>query len=130
MKKVFLPLVFILIFSLSTSAQNKKGEWTLSLTASPYPTTTNGENDFGAIGLLSLEYLVSDKVSVAMSLFNSNNTVINDNSGVAIRGYGIVPSVQYYFINKAKYNICGQLGYGLGFSSDDRTVVDLSLIHI
>lgn len=39
----------------------------LSVVVSPYPTTTNNENDFGAMSLASFEFFISNKVSFSGS---------------------------------------------------------------
>jgi len=120
-------ITFTLISLLCTAtlfSQNTKGDWNLSIVASPYPTETNNKNDFGAIGLAGLEFFVSEKVSISTSFFTSNNALFQNDSQVKIQAFGAIPSVQYYFINKKTYNVFGQLGYGFGFSSDGRTNLD------
>lgn len=114
-------LIFILLFCFCSlvHSQNQKGEMILSVQVSPYPTTTNNQDDFGALGLVSLEFFVSNKVSLSGSFFTSNNTLINDNSGVTVRSYGFTPSIHYYFVNKEKWNVFAQAGYGFGY--DDLT---------
>ncbi len=109
--------LFITTFFLSTTifAQNQKGEMILSVEASPYPTTTNNKNDFGALGLASFEFFVSNKVSLSGSFFTSNNTLIKNNSDVTIHSYGFIPSIHYYFVNREKWNVFAQAGYGFGF---------------
>lgn len=91
----------------------------LSVGSSPYPTTTNNYNDFGVLALGSFEFFVFEKVSLSGSFFTSNNTLFKNNSDVTIHSYGIVPSLHYYFINKDKWNVFAQAGYGYGF--EDRT---------
>ncbi|MBT0607192.1 outer membrane beta-barrel protein [Aequorivita echinoideorum] len=113
-------LILLILCGLTVSSQNQKGAMEISISVSPYPTTTNGEDDFGAIGLASFEYFISNKVSFSASFFSSNNTLISNNSKTTIHGYGFVPSIHYYFINKEKWNVHGQLGYGYGF--EDRTL--------
>lgn len=102
----------------------------LSVAVSPYPTTTNNEDDFGAIGLASFEFFVSDKVSLSGSFFTSNNTLIKDNSGVTIHSYGFVPSIHYYFVNKEKWNVFAQAGYGFGFEDQTQGYIENSALRI
>ncbi|MDC8002388.1 hypothetical protein POV26_15175 [Aequorivita todarodis] len=128
MKTLALFICFIIPF-LSVS-QNQKGTMILSVAVSPYPTTTNNEDDFGAIGLASFEFFVSDKVSLSGSFFTSNNTLIKDNSGVTIHSYGFVPSIHYYFVNKEKWNVFAQAGYGFGFEDQTQGYIENSALTI
>ncbi|MBK5213952.1 MAG: hypothetical protein JJE55_09875 [Flavobacteriaceae bacterium] len=128
MKKLALILFFIIPF-LATS-QNQKGEMILSVAVSPYPTTTNNEDDFGAIGLASFEFFVSNKVSLLGSFFTSNNTLIKNNSDVTIHSYGFVPSIQYYFVNKEKWNVFAQAGYGFGFEDQTQGYIQNSALTV
>ena len=128
MKTLALFICFIIPF-LSVS-QNQKGEMILSVAVSPYPTTTNNEDDFGAIGLASFEFFVSDKVSLSGSFFTSNNTLIKDNSGVTIHSYGFVPSIHYYFVNKERWNVFAQAGYGFGFEDQTQGYIENSALTI
>lgn len=111
-------------------SQNTKGEMLLSVGLSPYPTTTNNEDDFGALGLASFEFFVSNKVSISGSFFTSNNTLIKNNSGVTIRSYGFVPSIHYYFVNKEKWNVFAQAGYGYGFEDQTQGYIQNSALTI
>ncbi|MCF6295170.1 MAG: porin family protein [Flavobacteriaceae bacterium] len=116
LKNPFLiPLLFLVFLSFS----QQKGDFAISVTASPFPTQDSYSNDFGLIGKVGLEFFLSNKVSFSGSFFTSNNTVINNDSGITINSYGFIPSVQYYFLDKPKINVFGQLGYGFGF--DDLT---------
>lgn len=128
MKKCF--FVCVIIFSSIVYSQNQKGEILLSVAVSPYPTTTNDENDFGAIGLASFEFFVSNKLSLSGSFFTTNNTLISDNSGVTIHSYGFIPSIHYYFVNKEKWNIFVQAGYGYGFEDQTQGYIQNSALTI
>ena len=128
MKKLFF-VCFCLLGSILYS-QNNKGEMLLSLAVSPYPTTTNNHDDFGALGLASFEFFVSNKVSLSGSFFTSNNTLIKNNSGVTIHSYGFVPSIHYYFVNKEKWNVFAQAGYGYGFEDQTQGYIQNSALTI
>lgn len=128
MKNVLLIIIFL--FSISVFAQNQKGEMLLSVAISPYPTTTNNEDDFGALGLASFEFFVSNKVSLSGSFFTSNNTLIKDNSGVAIHSYGFIPSIHYYFVDKEKWNVFAQAGYGFGFEDQTQGYIENSALTV
>jgi hypothetical protein len=117
-KKNFILLACLFTIFLGFS-QQQKGDLSISLTASPFPTKGENSGDFGVIGKVGMEFFLSDKVSATGSFFTSNNTVIKNDSGTTINSYGFIPTIQYYFLNKAKVNIFGQLGYGMGF--DDLT---------
>lgn len=114
-------LSLFLIFSISITAQNEKGNWNIFLSASPYPTQTNGEDDFGFLALAGMEFFISDKVSLGGAFFTSHNSTLQNDSGVDIKGYGFVPSIHYYFVNKAKWNVYGHAGYGFGYDEDSRS---------
>lgn len=128
MKKL-LFLSFCLICAIANS-QNNKGESLLSVAISPYPTTTNDHNDFGAMGLASFEFFVSEKVSLSGSFFTTNNTLIADNSGLTIHSYGFIPSLHYYFLNKEKWNVFAQTGYGYGFEDQTQGYIQNSALTI
>jgi hypothetical protein len=109
-------LSLLLLFATLTSfSQNKKGDISLSITASPFPTTNSNSNGFGVIAKAGMEFHVSENVSFQGSFFTSNNVLFKNDSGININSYGFIPSVQYYFLNKPKFNVFGQLGYGFGF---------------
>ncbi|SRX52663.1 outer membrane beta-barrel protein [Aequorivita sp. CIP111184] len=125
-----LLFLFTFLFCSITFAQNQKSEMILSIALSPYPTTTNNEDDFGAIGLASFEFFVSNKVSLSGSFFTSNNTLVKDNSGVTIHSYGFMPSIHYYFVNKEKWNVFAQVGYGFGFEDQTQGYIENSALTI
>lgn len=118
--KHFLSFLLVMI-TLTGFSQNKKGDSFLSITASPFPTTNSDRNDFGIIAKVGLEFHLSNKVSFQGSFFSSNNVLFKDDSGVNINSYGFVPSVHYYFVNTAKLNVFGQLGYGFGYEDLTRS---------
>lgn len=128
MKKLL--LLFSFLFCITVFGQNQKGETLLSLGISPYPTTTNNKDDFGAIGLGSFEFFVSNKISLSGSFFTSNNTLLKDNSGVTIHSYGFIPSIQYYIVNKEKWNIFAQAGYGFGFEDQTQGYIENSALTV
>ena len=107
--------LLLVMASLTSFSQNKKGDITLSITASPFPTTYSGNDDFGVIGKTGLEFHISEKVSFQGSFFTSNNVLFKNESGTNISSYGMIPSVQYYFVNTSRFNVFGHLGYGFGF---------------
>jgi hypothetical protein len=110
-----LIILFLVVLPLLVVAQNQKGNISLSITASPFPTTYAGHHDFGVISKAGLEFQVSDKLSFEGTIFTSNNVLFKNDSGVSINSYGFVPTVNYYFFNKPRYSVFGQLGYGFGF---------------
>lgn len=119
MKLILLSLTLLL--STCIFAQNEKGDWNISLSASPYPTESYGENDFGFIGLAGMEFFVSEHVSLGGYFFTSDNSTFKNDSNFSIKSYGFVPSIQYYFVNKPKWNVYGHAGYGFGFDNDTRS---------
>ena len=125
MKSNYSILIIALLLSFYMFSQNTKGDIAISITASPFPTTYNNSDDFGIIGKAGLEFFLSDKVSLSSSFFTSNNTIINNDSGTTINSYGFIPSLQYYFLNKPKINVFGQLGYGFGFEDLTRIYGDI-----
>lgn len=129
MKKLLI-ILFTFLFCLTAFAQNQKGEMILSVSVSPYPTTTNNEDDFGALGLANFEFFVSNKVSLSGSFFTSNNTLIKNNSDVTIHSYGFVPSIHYYFLNKEKWNVFAQAGYGFGFEDQTQGYIENSALRV
>ena len=130
MRNLILIIFFCIFNSLCCFAQNQKGEVTISIVASPYLTETNNEDDFGAIGLASVEFFLSNKVSLGGNFFTSSNTLLKNNSGTTIHSYGFIPSIQYYFVNKQKFNVFGQLGYGYGFEDLTRGNIQNSALTV
>lgn len=128
MKKLL--LICICLLGSIVYSQNQKGEMLLSVGVSPYPTTTNNKDDFGAMGLASFEFFISNKVSLSGSFFTSNNTLIKNNSGVTIHSYGFTPSIHNYFLNKEKWNVFTQAGYGFGFEDQTQGYIQNSALTI
>lgn len=131
--KLSLPLFFIFITTISYSQIQKK-EMQLSLQFAPYITNQNNniENstDVGYIGIINFELFISKNISVSTGFFTSNNTLFKNESGTTINSYGILPSAQYYFINKKKFTIFGTVGYGFGFEDLTRLNIQNSAITI
>lgn len=126
-KLLFLSICLICAFA---NSQNNKGESLLSVALSPYPTTTYGENDFGAMGMVSFEFFVLNQVSISGNFVTTNNTLIFNNSGVTIHSYGFIPSIHYYFVNKEKWNVFAQAGYGYGFEDQTQGYIQNSALTI
>ena len=118
---LFCSLVCLLIFQNGFS-QLKKGDQLLSVTFAPYPTTSNGEKDFGIIAKVDAEFLLTNRLSLVTSGFYSNNTAFDNASGITFNAFGVIPSLQYYILNKEKWNVYALAGYGFGFT--DRSFRD------
>jgi hypothetical protein len=126
----FKILLSLLLFASVFYGQQSKGDIMISVSASPFPTTTDNNDDFGAIGMASLEFSVSNKVSFSGNFFTSNNTLIKNESNTTIHSYGFIPSIQYYFFNKEKFNVYAGLGYGFGFEDLTRGTIENSALTI
>ncbi|RMB63271.1 porin family protein [Dokdonia sinensis] len=116
--KTLCTLVFIAILSLSTDAicQIEKGDRFASISFAPYPTTSNDEKDFGIIVKADAEFLLTNRLSFVTSGFYSSNTAFENASGVRLNAFGIIPSLQYYVVNKDRWNVHVLAGYGFGFT--------------
>lgn len=127
-KKCF--FVFFLSMSIIGYSQSSKGDMSISITASPL-TQANTAN-LGLIGKVGLEFFISSNVSVQGNFFASNSNVIKDDNGFNINSYGVLPTIQYYFTNKEKFNLFGQLGYGFGFDDETRNfgVIENSALRV
>jgi hypothetical protein len=128
--KNLLAVVCLMVGVSSMFAQIKKGDMSLSVRASPFPTTYGDSNDFGVIGLAGFEFFVSNRVSLMGSFFSSNNTIIRNDSDTTIRAYGFIPSIQYYFVNKENFKIYGNFGYGFGFEDLRRGEIQNSSLTV
>lgn len=131
MKKTILILILCFIATtITTQAQHEKGDIMTSLLVSPFPTTSDNQDDFGIIGKINLEFFVSNKVSFSGSFFTTNNTLITNDSGLTIHSYGFIPSIQYYLLNNEKFNLFAQLGYGFGFEDRTRREIENSALTV
>ncbi len=128
--KYKLLIAFVFFVSVSAYSQHQKGSWNASIAVSPYPIEVSGENDFGVLGIGSLEFFVSEKISFSGSFFTSNNNLFKNDSELKLRSYGFIPAIQYYFLNKEKFAVYVQAGYGFGFKSDERTTLDNESLRI
>lgn len=119
-KEIQLLFILCLIFSTSALAQNPKKGIQAFVVASPFPTETNNQNDFGLLAMAGAEFFVTNTFSFSGNFFTSNNTLFKNNSDLTIHSYGFLPTIQYYFIDKSKFSSFGMLGYGFGF--EDQTI--------
>jgi hypothetical protein len=126
-EQLLLLALFITVISYS---QHQKGSWNASAAISPYPIEVNGENDFGILGIGTLEFFISNKISFSGSFFTSNNDLFKNDSELKLRSYGFIPGVQYYLWNKEKFSVYAQAGYGFGFKSDARTNLDNEALRL
>lgn len=116
MKSNIIFLLICLFSSYTLLAQLEKGDQLFSFTFAPYPTTTNDEEDFGVIVKADAEFLLTNRLSFVTSAFYSNNTTFGNASGISFNAFGVIPSLQYYLINKEKWTVYGLTGYGFGFT--------------
>jgi Outer membrane protein beta-barrel domain len=125
-------LIFAFMFCVSfcVLSQIQKGSWNASAAISPYPIEVAGENDFGVLGIGSLEFFISERFSFSGSFFASNNDFFKNDSELKLRSYGFIPAVQYYLLNKEKFAVYVQAGYGFGFKSDERTNLDNEALRL
>ncbi|MFC4633805.1 outer membrane beta-barrel protein [Dokdonia ponticola] len=108
--------IFCVFFYQNGFSQLEKGDRLFTVTLAPYPTTSNGEKDFGMIVKADAEFLLTNRLSFVTSGFYSNNTTFDNVSGISFNAFGIVPSLQYYAMNKEKWSVYGLAGYGFGFT--------------
>ncbi|WP_299208200.1 outer membrane beta-barrel protein [uncultured Dokdonia sp.] len=116
MKSQRIVLLISLFLSCTVFAQLEKGDQLFSIAFAPYPTTSNGEKDFGVIAKADAEFLFTNRFSLVTSAFYSNNTTFNNASDISFNAFGVIPSLQYYFVNKEKWTVYGLVGYGFGFT--------------
>lgn len=119
MKKQLFVIVLCLLASFEAISQFQKNDNLVALSVAPYPTTTSDENDFGLILKVDAEFFIANKLSFVTTAFYSSNTAFTNASGVALQAYGIIPSLQYYLINKERWSIHLLGGYGFGFTDRD-----------
>ena len=123
MKLVHLfAIIATLCLSTNAFAQLEKGDHFVGISLAPYPTTSNGEKDFGLIVKADAEFLLTNRLSFVTSGFYSSNTAFENASGVSLNAFGIIPSLQYYVLNKGKWNVHFLAGYGFGFT--DRAFIN------
>ena len=118
------PILILCIVGL-LSSQNILGQFEgkdilVAASLAPYPTSTNDQNDFGILLKGDVEYFATKKLSIVTTMSYSNNTAIDNASGITYNGYAIIPNLQYYILNKKRWSVFVNAGYGLGFV--DRTV--------
>ncbi len=124
MKKMYLTTLAFLL-TVTFYGQNKKGDLDIFLQAAPYVTSSDS-NDFGLIGIAGIEFFASNTFSIATNFYNSNNTVIKNDSGTTIKSYGILATGQYYFLNLEKWKAYGQAGFGFGIDNYSSNNIDNS----
>lgn len=129
MKTPFLIFVLTLSF-IPIFAQNEKGNIQAFVMASPFPSELLNENDFGVLGLIGIEYFINSKIGLSSNFFITNNTLITNNSNYPIRSYGFLPTVQYYFFEKQKWNTFGMVGYGFGLEQQPEGFVENSSLTV
>lgn len=122
--------ILCLLASLEGISQFQKNDKLVAFTVAPYPTTTNNENDLGLIIKADAEFFTTNKLSFVTTAFYSSNTAFTNASGVGLNAYGIIPSLQYYVINKERWSIHLLGGYGLGFTDRDFRSSNNSAISI
>ena len=118
-KPWLLTLCFLLIASVGIS-QFSNNDKLLSVTVAPYPTESLDQEDFGIIVKADMEIFLANRLSLVTSAFYSSNTAFKNASGLSLNAYGIVPSLQYYILNKERLSLNILAGYGFGFT--DRTI--------
>lgn len=111
-----MTLIVALSFSTNAFSQVEKGDRFVSVSLAPYPTTSNGDKDFGLIVKADAEFLLSNRLSLVTSGFYSSNTAFENASGLPLQAFGIIPSLQYYVVNREKWNVHLLGGYGFGFT--------------
>ena len=114
--------LLLVMATLTGFSQNKKGDISLSITASPFPTTNSNSNDFGVIAKAGMEFHISDNVSFQGSFFTSNNVLFKNESGININSYGgqklsvqcrfsvYVNCYSTLFLSRS-YNVSGKEGF-------------------
>lgn len=129
MKKTILLLFFIGLF-INCLSQTQKGDMALAVSAAPY--TEQNSDNVGLITNVSFEYFLSSKVSLQSNFIIANNSVLYEDDDRSVTAYGFLPSIQYYFLNKEKFQILGQFGYGFGFDDETRSfgVIENSALRI
>lgn len=120
MKKQIILIVVCTLLSLTSYGQFEKNDKLVSLTVAPYPTTSLDKEDFGIIIKADIEFFLAKRFSLVTSGFYSSNTAFKNSSGLSLNAYGIVPSLQYYVVNKKKWRVQVLGGYGFGFT--DRNI--------
>ena len=113
---ILLCTLLCVFFYQNGFSQLEKGDQLFSITLAPYPTTSNGEKDFGMIVKADAEFLLTNRLSFVTSGFYANNTTFDNASGITFNAFGVIPSLQYYVINKEKWAVYGLAGYGFGFT--------------
>lgn len=119
-RQLVLGIVCLLLATFKSFGQFGKSDKLASLTIAPYPTTSNGEKDFGIIIKGDVEFFLMNRLSLVTTGFYSSNTAFRNDSGLGLNAYGVIPSLQYYIVNKEKLSVHLLAGYGFGFT--DRTI--------
>lgn len=114
--RIFFCTLLCLFIYQNGFSQLEKGDQLFSATFAPYPTTSNGEKDFGIIAKVDAAFLVTNRLSFVTTGFYSNNTAFDNASGISYNAFGVLPSLQYFVINKEKWSVYGLVGYGFGFT--------------
>jgi len=115
--KVFLAVIIFIFNCQLITAQVQKGDKILSFSATAFPTQAiQDQDDVGLILKLNAEFMVGNRWSFATQGFYSNNTTFVNEGGISLNAVGVIPTIQYYFINNATWQLYANGGFGFGFT--------------
>lgn len=129
MKKLF--FIAGIALSLSVAAQTEKGSWMVggnvgNINLGFGNSTTNFSIDVEPIGL----YFITDNLGIGGRVLLGVNSSSSDIAGVkssaTILGYGIAPTLRYYFTTMGKGKIFGEGAVGFGGTSTTTKTAGIS----
>lgn len=116
MKKKIIISCCILLISLKSISQSKKGDVRLTFSGIPLVAETEGSNGLsGFVVKAGVGYFFNDKFSLDVSINNTINSNIDiDGVTSSYNSYSFVPVLRYNFLNQEKIRLFLEGGFGFG----------------
>lgn len=116
MKKVLLSIAFTLFF-LNAFGQFQKNDLKLTVSALPLFGSSEGF-EAGVNGVVikpSIGYFLSDRTSIDVNFsYATMNNLRVGNVDSYYDSYAFIPVLRNYFVNKQKFRLFAEIGFGLG----------------
>ncbi len=116
MKKKIILTCLVILVSLKSFSQSKKGDVRLTFSGVPLVASTEGSSGLsGFVVKGSTGYFFNDKFSIDISLnYTTNGDIDVDGISSKYNSYSFVPVLKYSFVNNEKWRLFLEGGIGFG----------------